>query len=198
MNYRRVFLPIVFLLFSAALWGQSQSIQLPGSPVTLESFLEYRDQVADTPEGGAAVLLQALLLYAEDQTLGHDAMVIALDRCRLRENEEGYRGFSPAGDVEDYLERYIMSRPYIARSYVVGTSPQTQYELPQDREISVSRNSSSEIAPDRVKVFIASSGADSPRPVTLIRNNRGVWKASELSSLFVGVRPPEEVVDDDI
>ncbi|WP_167882958.1 DUF6935 domain-containing protein [Leptospira barantonii] len=34
------------------------------------------------------------------------------------------------------------------------------------------------------------SGADTPRPVTLKKNAKGVWKAREFSSLLVGIKKP--------
>ena len=54
------------------------------------------------------------------------------------------------------------------------------------------------ITDERAKLFVFSSGADSPRPVTVKKNNRGLWKATSYSSLDVGVRPPIVIVDDDL
>jgi hypothetical protein len=51
---------------------------------------------------------------------------------------------------------------------------------------------------DTAKRFVHSSGADSPRPLTLRKNNRGLYKVTSWSSLQVGVRPPVETVDDDL
>jgi hypothetical protein len=48
------------------------------------------------------------------------------------------------------------------------------------------------------KVFITSSGASSPRPVTVKRNDKGIWKAYEWSTLIVGVEPPAGNVSDDL
>ena len=55
-----------------------------------------------------------------------------------------------------------------------------------------------EVQAERAKVFVWSSGADSPRPLTLIKNNRGLWKATNWSSLTVGIRPPAAPLDDDL
>ncbi len=48
------------------------------------------------------------------------------------------------------------------------------------------------------KVFVACSGAELPRPVTLKKNDQGLWKASEWSSLLVGVMPPMTTPGDDL
>ena len=54
------------------------------------------------------------------------------------------------------------------------------------------------VGEDTAKMFVWSTGADSPRPVHLVKNNRGVWKAKNWNSLSVGVRAPVQVVDDDL
>ena len=46
------------------------------------------------------------------------------------------------------------------------------------------------------KVFFSCSGADSPRPITLARNKRGIWKASGWHSLLVTVKAP--LCEDDL
>ena len=176
--------------------AQSVDIALPAAVTTLQDFIAFRDATAQTPEGGAAVLVLAMLLYERDAKLGHDAMVIALDAGELRQDADGYQGFTLGNRAEDFVTRYLVPRPYLARSYLVGTSPETRYQAPATPTVRLGRNASSEISAERIKVFVSCTGADTPRPVTLQRNNRGVWKAYEYSTLFVGVRPPAEVVDD--
>jgi hypothetical protein len=183
---------------SAVLYSEETVISIPSDIDTIEEFLTFRDGSAGTPEGGAAVLVQALLLFEQDHGLGHDALVIALDRNSLSKTSGGYKGFTYSPSIREYVNRYIKTKPYLARSYIQATTPQDGYMLPEELEITISKNIHSTISEDRVKVFIHSTGADTPRPVTLQRNNRGIWKAAELSSLFVGVRPPVETVDDDL
>jgi len=48
------------------------------------------------------------------------------------------------------------------------------------------------------KVSVTCSGAELPRPVTLKKNDKGLWKASEWSSLLVGVIPPMMTPCDDL
>ena len=63
--------------------------------------------------------------------------------------------------------------------------------------IGLSRNAYSNLSGNAVKVFVVCSGADSPRPIHLKANNRGVWKVTNASSLFVGIRAPEKAAVDD-
>ena len=176
--------------------AQPIEIELPTDVTTIEEFLAFRDATAGTAEGGAAVLVLAMLIYTEDPDLGHDAMVIALDAGYLRQDPDGYRGYTLGSSATEYTSRYLQPRPYLARSYLLGTSPENHYEPPETWTVRLSRNTYSEAIEGRVRLFVSCTGADSPRPVTLQQNNRGVWKAYECSSLFVGIRPPVEVVDD--
>jgi hypothetical protein len=171
-------------------------VGLPAEVVSTEDFIVFRDAAAQTPEGAAAVFVLAMLLFERDQALGREAMVIALDASELRRDPAGYQGYALGNRAADFVSRYLIPRPYLARSYLLGTSPEGGYKAPASRTVQLSRNPTSVISDERVKVFVSCSGADSPRPMTLQRNNRGVWKAYEYSSLFVGVRPPATVVDD--
>lgn len=87
----------------------------------------------------------------------------------------------------------------MVRSYFFGATPENNYnfgDLPI--VIETSTNKYSEISEHEIKLFIACSGAGSPRPVRVERNSSGLWKVDEFSSLVVGVIPPaeDEKVDD--
>lgn len=173
------------------------AVQIDAPPASMEELVALRDRLAGTPEGGAAVFVVALLLYVDDPPLGVQALTLAVDRGRLRESPDGYRGFSlQTGDLQ-LIERQLAGRSYLARSYLAGTSPGSAYAVPPlPWTIKVaSTPTSGDPATGVVKLFIPSSGADSPRPITLRRNERGVWKASEWSSLVVGIRPPSSGPD---
>ena len=98
----------------------------------------------------------------------------------------------------DYFLDRLAKNPYWPTSYVEGSSPEENYKVESPFQFTFTRNKYSEISSDRIKVFIACSGADTPRPITLQKNNRGIWKALEYSSLFVGMRAPGKPADDDL
>jgi hypothetical protein len=78
--------------------------------------------------------------------------------------------------------------PAIARSYVGGTTPPA-YALPAPpMEISFYSDAAGvDVGANRRKIFVASSGADTHRPVT-VENVGGTWRVYEGSTLWVGVR----------
>jgi hypothetical protein len=180
----------------------SRQIVVPELPKTLDDFIALRDDLAVTPEGGAAMMVLALAVYAADPKarFGQDALVIAADHSRLTPKSDGYKGWNLTVRDQQHIERQMASKPWGPRSYFAGTSPGNGYRLPEPPyRFELSRNLySGDEAEGRVKLFVATSGASRPRPVSVQRNNRGLWKALEWSSLTVGVEPPAMETDDDL
>lgn len=179
---------------------QELEVEVGEIPNDVEAFLALRNRLATTPEGGAAVFAVALVCLTRDEELGRAALTIAIDRSQLSEGAKGYKGFQPSNmELQSFKER-IAAKPYVALSYLAGTAPEAGYALPVGPLTVKIRNQglAHERSEDTAKLFVHSTGADSPRPLALVKNNRGLWKAKGWSSLTVGVRPPVEVVDDDL
>ena len=56
-------LVFVFMLFSQSLF--SKTITINHIPTNIDDFLEIRNSTAKTPEGGAAIMILALLVYCK-------------------------------------------------------------------------------------------------------------------------------------
>lgn len=173
------------------------TINLSGIPSNIEDFVSMRNELANTPEGGAAVFVLAMIMFGNDRKLGEQALTVALDRSNLAESMMGYKGFVPASSLKYHLDRFA-AKPYWGRAYVEGTSPENAYELPADLSVTLGRNAYSELSNGDVKIFIKCSGADSPRPITLRVNDKGIWKALECSSMFLDMRAPQQNISDDL
>jgi hypothetical protein len=188
------------LSIAAALWPAglfAEQITVEAMPATTADFLELRDRLALTPEGGAALFVIAMMKYVEEPATGEEFLTIALDRGNLAKSAKGYKGFAPGSSIQYHLGR-IQNMKYLPGSYVSGTSAAEGYQAAAPYRFDFSRNKYSEIKPDRIKVFVACTGASSPRPVTLQRNDKGLWKVYEASSLFVGVAAPVTPDGDDL
>lgn len=178
---------------------QAQDISIEAIPTNMDQFLEIRAKLAQTPQGGAAVFILSMLLYEREPELGMQAFTIALDRHKLAKNNPGYKGYVPDQTFQNNVKSYLAPRSYIARSYILGTSPEQGYQMGKPPyKMQFSSNAHSEQSDGSMRIFIKSSGADSPRPVTLKKNNRGIWKVSNYSSLFMGIRSPATEIDDDL
>lgn len=178
----------------------SELVQVSALPQSVEEFISLRDQHADTPEGGAAMMVVALIAYSESEALGEQCLTVAVDRQRLDEGTGGYKGWRVSTPDMRRIRSQLSGKGYLPRSYVKGATPEHGYRLAAPPYVfEVSRGPySGDAGSGMVKVFVATSGASSPRPMTVRKNNRGVWKAREWSSLIVGVIPPTENVDDDL
>jgi hypothetical protein len=185
--------------------GEITEIEIKNFPETTESFIGLRDKLAGTPEGGVAVFVLALIKYAENEGLGEKFLTMATDAKWLTDDPAGYKGKNLGVRYRQGLKMRIIGKPYVARSYVQGTSPENDYqfqtpfkikflEQESDRALNEKRRSENGL----VKLFVYSTGTDRPRPIQVNQNNRGIWKAYNWGSLEAGVRLPGEIFDDEI
>ena len=167
-------------------------IEVQQLPQSVDEFIALRDEHAQTPEGAAAVMIAALLLYTNDETLGQICLAQAVDASRTRTSALGETELQPR--ALNLIRMQLAQRPHVPRSYVEGATPENGYALPEGSiAIRLGRNPySGTDESGRVKLFVASSGADSPRPCTVIRDAAGQWRATEWSSLLSGVRSPAD------
>lgn len=92
------------------------------------------------------------------------------------------------------MDRYRLRRvlPYMARAYVDGAVPESCYALPNDEEIRLAFRPQEKyvgsVESGRYKVFIWSGDESlTARPLTLVRDSDGIWRATEFSSLVLPV-----------
>jgi len=165
-----------------------EAVLIRDLPQSLAGFVALRDEVARTPQGGAALLAVALLLYAGDEALGAQCLAAALDQSLLRAGPEG-RQLDPQ-DLQR-VELQVRKQRYLPRAYFSGAVPHNGYALPGPPYEVQCSGSPAGWSPEAgsLTVFVACSGA-SPRPVTLKRDEQGLWQAAEYSSLLVGIRNP--------
>ena len=173
-----------------------EPVVIDGIPTSVEAFVALRDRVAVVPQGGAAMLVVALHLYTTDEDLGRQCLTVAVDRGRLVEGPEGYRGWQLGKRDLRRIQSQLADQPYLPRSYFQEATPEAGYELDEPpHALAFSYNPySGDPASGVYKVFVECSGAPSARPVTVKRNNRGIWKADSWSSLITGVRAPVQAV----
>jgi hypothetical protein len=153
-------------------------------PRSVEEFRASVAQQGKEPRQAARLFFDAVYVYLQDAALGGRLLAeIAADPNVDR----------PANRT--FFER-LKTMPHIFHSYARGTSPQNGYRIPDpsNYEIEITRVDNkpyTDRPPDEyVKVFVKSTGADSPRPITFRRMPDGVYKAHEFSSIYLGVRPP--------
>jgi len=158
-------------------------------PKNIDEFISLRNEIAKSPEGGAAMMVVALILYAQDENLGKQCLTVAVTQEQLVEGNF-YKGYKLLNSLMSLIESLISHQKYIPNSYINGTGPDNNYELPKNNlTLAFTRNKySGKEESGSVKVFVICSGADTPRPVRVEKNDKGIWKAAEYSTLIVGIK----------
>jgi hypothetical protein len=195
-----ILVPLVFVLPVGAQEKELPPVIVDKIPASLEEFITLRDTLAVTPQGGAAILIIACVMYTRDSALGEQCLVIALARELLVQGGT-YKGYALSAKEKNFLRKHIgkdSGESYLPRSYARGTSPENGYRLPDGKLVFeyTYNEYSGDMKQGVFKVFITCTGADSPRPVTLTRNDKGFWKAYAWHSLLVTVKPP--LFEDDL
>lgn len=169
-------------------------ISIPMLPTSIDTFMNLRDRVAMTPDGGAAMFVVALILFADPATraVGEQALIAMADASLLDSSPVGYKGYALRRTASQLLDRQLGKAPYLPKSYIIGAEPANNYRLPKfpwTIRLGVNQYSGSP-TDGKVKLYVTCAGASTPRPITVQRNTRGMWKALEWSSLLVGVTGP--------
>jgi hypothetical protein len=181
-----------------------KSVSLDNIPSTIEEFVAMRDEIAVTPSGGAAMFVAAMINYTKDQTLGLQCFtaIMVNDGSLLGDDPKGYGGKAPNKNAM-YLIEQLNKYPYAPFSYIAGTTVDDGYALPSapyTLTITTNKYSANNIGKGEIKVFVATTGGNMPRPLALVVNNKGIWKVKEFSSLVLGLSkvPVNKNNDDDL
>lgn len=163
-----------------------QPVKVNNLPGTLDEFVALHNEIAQAPQGGAAAMIVALLVYAGDESLGQQCLAAAADDSRTEEGER------LRVTDRNLIKRQVAKQTYLPRSYVKGATPANGYQLPDPPYVfEFSDNPhSGDSAAGPYKVFVACSGAASPRPISVKKGTDGLWKATEWSTLVVGIQAP--------
>ena len=182
-------------LFSTILIS-AQTVTVDKMPANVDEFLELRNNIATSPEGGATVFLVALKTYVENPELGNQFLVIAVDRGSLQEGDT-YNGFSLGKSSMQLIKNQMAKNNKIPNSYIQGSTPENGYSVKGPYEYKFKSNPySGDPEKGLYKIFVFCSGADSARPISLKKNDKGIWKANNWSSVLVGIK--KEPVNDDL
>lgn len=145
------------------------------------------------------MLLVAFEVYQRNPEEGMKMLISQIDRSRLTEGN-GYKGFVIGGSDLSLLQRQCAKQKYMFRGYFKGATPENGYELPAGSlQLETGRGKyGGDEAEGSIKIWVKCSGASSPRPIRVEKNNRGIWKGKEWSSIVVEVQAPKVVIDDDL
>lgn len=185
----------LLLMISFSLSSFSQTTTIKQLPKSVDEFIKFRNEIATTPEGGITVFMTALKVYQTNKELGGKFLVLSVDKKSLREGNT-YKGYSLFKQDIQLINNQLAKYPYVLNSYFEGTSPKNAYKAKLPYKMKFSSNTyCGDPKTGKYKLFVACSGADSPRPVHIKKNDKGIWKVSNWNSLLVGVKPIPETDD---
>lgn len=155
-------------------------VKFESLPNNVEEFKRLSAYDLSKEYNTAALFIVALSQYNKNQTT-------AIEMINL------LKGPKPLDDYDmGFLKRRMEGKKeYLANSYFLGSSPSNNYTPKKPYSVRVSYNKYSYAEANYVKVFITSSGADSPRPITL-RKKGNKWYLWEYSSILLGIRKSKE------
>ncbi|TGK49742.1 DUF6935 domain-containing protein [Leptospira bouyouniensis] len=186
---------ILFVSFTVSLAAQNLTERKPVSfssePSTIEEFKTIQMATANTPEGAAAVLVLAISMYGKNPELGRKAVVLSvLSKNRQKSNKPTAVDGVDLGGSDPYLLGQLDKYKMLPNGYWKGAEPSNGYtpSLPLTVETFTNPYSGDETS-GKLKLFVATKGASSYRPVSVEKDADGLWRVKEMSSLFVGMMP---------
>ena len=156
-------------------------ITLNSLPKTLDELKAMPQAALTVPEEVAALTVAALALYPENP-------------AETEKMLDFLRGPRPLNGIDkQFIRDRFRGKEYLMRSYLVGSTPENNYTPVQPYRVTVSENtySRTQFGDGYLTLYVACSGANSPRPLKL-RNkpSTGQWFLWE-QQLLTGIRIPQ-------
>lgn len=187
----RIFTVSVLILFCIGYKINAQSVEFTSItikqlPQSVDEFLDLRDQLAQSPNGGAACFLVALIVYTKNNHLGTKLLTIILDREFLVQGNS-YNGFQPRSTDLNFINDLLKQKPRFFHAYIAGSH--------LDKEFA---SSSGEISFDFVRnpptaykegneihrVLVKCNADTKPRMIKLRKDYKDFWKVYDWSSIL--------------
>ncbi len=193
---------IAFLLMGV--WGMTFAQQVTGEmipvsveisevPEDIDSFVEMRNEIAVTPQGGATMYILALMIYSEDYETGLKCATASLvnDPSLLRSTVPfGYEGLEPLSEIQNRFT-ILQRKPWIVKSYAVEAKPENNYSIEDDFKIKFYISDQSVGGNDNiVELKVLTSGDDDFRTVTVEKNQNDIWKVWGWDMIIADVAVP--------
>ncbi len=146
-------------------------------PANAEELKALPEADLSSPHKAAALTVLALIRYTESTDDGL-AMLDFLNGPKDIDNH-----------FKQFLRDRLKGKEHVARSYLDGTSPENDYKVGAPYTIKVVEQANAMAEEGYAKLFMISSGADSPRPIVL-RKKDTTWFLWE-QFLLPGIRLPK-------
>lgn len=158
--------------------NQFWQISFEGLPTNVDMLSKLPEANLMEPHYTAALLITALCVWPTDPNTSIEMMNFIKGPQALSNREI------------QFIKDRFSGKEYLPFSYFEGSSPENGYEPSKPFVVTITSVPSSFIEPDQAKLYLKSSGADSPRPVQLRRKpSSGEWFLWD-QMLLAGIRIP--------
>ncbi len=167
----------------------TEPVAIDTLPFSAADFAALQERYAHTPEGGAALAVLALVAWTQDQPLGEEFLALAAaPECTSA--APGRTSRVLRARERALLRSRLGEYGYLPYAYLLGSTPANRYAMPP-LPLRVSARATPSAEAGRVIVLVDCSGAEAPRPVTMTRDEAGLWRARDWSALLAPVQEPE-------
>lgn len=144
--------------------NQSWQVNFNELPINLDMLRALPQSNLQEPHYAAALLIPALCVWTTNQN-------IALEMINFLKGPQGL-----STREKQFINERLRDKEYLPFSYFAGTSPQNEYKPTRPYTVTITTVPTSFDEAGYAKLYLQSSGADSPRPVQL-RNkaSSGEW-----------------------
>lgn len=159
--------------------NQRETFTFSALPESVQQMRALPEATMDTPFKTAALAVCALCAFAAAQDVGTELLNFL-------------RGPRPLNgqDISFIKDRFRGDRTYIPFSYFAGATPDNNYTPSQPYTVTVTSDAHSYDEQGYARLYIASGGADSPRPIKLRKKGDGQWCLWE-QYLLTDIRQPK-------
>ena len=167
------------VIVASVMFSASAQAALP------KNYKEFKARYAaegKTPEGAVKLHFDAIFCYMNENTRKEGSKMLRYS-MRLRDGWERNPNYNTfASRMEDPYYSHVF------RSYAEGTSLSNNYKMsPDNYRLSIVRVWKHPAG--YTQVLIESSGADSPRPVNMLKHD-GLWFVQSNGGVYVEIRRP--------
>lgn len=159
--------------------NQKETFTFTALPKNVEQMKALPEATMDSPFKTAALTLCALCTYG----VAPDAGVELLNYLRGPRPLSGH-------DISFLKDRFRGERSYLPFSYFAGATPDNNYTPSKPYCVTVTADVHSYDEKGYARLYIASGGADSPRPIKLRQKGDGQWCLWE-QYLLTDIRQPK-------
>lgn len=148
-------------------------------PESVQQMQALPEAAMDTPYKTAALTVCALCAFAASEQVGTELLNFL-------------RGPRPLSgqDISFLKDRFRGGKTYIPFSYFAGATPENNYTPAEPFTVTVTSDAHSFDEENYARLYIASGGADSPRPIKLRKKGDGQWCLWE-QYLLPDIRQPK-------